>query len=186
MFTGLSTKQWGDQVVARVRKGVESLPDAAFVNNLDEHLRRIRATLLSEELPVLNFENRSGKRRQINSGSKTGQEYIGDVVDVIIPFSGSKTPFILTPSTAIDVPGMVSSGDVRENAIVLTFDDDEHLERRLEKAYQAVKANLAAGLHDLEEVGKRAEQMITDIVGDRHAAIERLKTIDSGLSTKIT
>jgi hypothetical protein len=121
------------------------------------------------EVAVLHPDEKSGRphiERRINGGHTAEVE----LMDVIIPFTGSPESFTIAPShnTRIDIPVAV-----HRDALVATFPRDDCLEGRVTTFIRCTSQNLDQMREDMGALRARVRNAIAEAA---HRRAERLKS----------
>jgi hypothetical protein len=120
------------------------------------------------ELANLKPDQRKGKRRsEKRKLMDYGREVIIDVdiIDVTIPFSGWPRSFHLAPSSCviIDTPATVA----KDNAIEVSFPDDQNLDRSVDVFVRAVTKNLDTLGSELQKIPPQMLQTAQVVANQR-------------------
>lgn len=183
LFRGKSTYEYKREVVQRIYEQILALPDSEIEAYDSDHIRRIRSQA-DVEVPKLNFEKRTGKRRSEERYIEQFGERVRtkvDFVDVFIPFTGEGRLFALSPSRQT----LGTRGKVQGSSIVLSLVDDERLERDLESMFKQIEDNIGQTATDLATLEKEVTEAIKNAIAQRTADIARKRDLDSKRSFKI-
>lgn len=170
--------------VGEARSQAERLsPEDLLSPDLGEKLQQLAKVKF--DVAILKPEERKGKRRtEKQPRSDFGRKIIVNVdfIDVAIPFEGWPKSFHISPSTCnlIDMPAATSNG-----AIIVSFLDDQNLDRNVDSFIKQVSQNLEYLKKDLPRIETQRLQIMQHIANHRLMQIEERKERDKTRSFPI-
>lgn len=185
LFRGQSTGSYGNGAIQTAVRAIERLPKANFEALAAREIEQaLRDAVI--KTPQLHFEARRGKRvSEEKVVREFGQHVVHkiDYVDVIVPFSGNKTAFQLSPSHQImNTMGTLNTdGD----AIVIRLPDDERLEQQLESAISQISTNLGNFTEDMSALAAEMKQVLSGVVERRKQLFSEQEARDTTRSFPI-
>lgn len=174
-----------DQKISEARTQAERLSDSQLQ---DPSLAGVLEQIADFDFEVakLNPEGRQGKRRtEKKARNDYGREIIVDVdfVDVTVPFTGDAQSLELMPSSGFQIH---ERAGVSRNGIVVSFLDDQNLDRNVDSFIKRVSENLKNLNADIEKIRSQRLQIAQSEANRRLEKIRARKDLDKSRSFPIT
>jgi hypothetical protein len=186
LFRGPSIINYREEQITVAEGRVDALTEQQLTNPALAGMLEKIANASVFEVAALRPDEKRGKNRTIRRemhrhGLPMSVE--AKLVEITIPFVGSEQSFVFAPTSCNIID---QDATVHENALVVTLDDDEHLERYLVPFITRVSENLERLRKDMadvlrmvqERVKARADHRQSDILATKERNRTRSFPID--------
>lgn len=179
-----SVHNFVQQKLHEARSKVEQLSHVDLdASDLAETLEKIAK--IDFQIAKMNPDQKKGKRRtEKRMRMDYGQQITVDIdmIDVSIPFEGWPKSFHLRPtsSNVIDTPARIENTN-----IIVSFFDDEDLERNIDNFVKSASENLSSLTQDLKNFEKQTLREVQAVANERILQINARVERDKGRSFPI-
>ncbi len=175
LFNGESILTYRDQQIAFAENQVKALTEQQLFNPALAGILEKIANASIFEVATLRSEQKRGKNRtvireQVRHGLAMNVER--KLLDIMIPYVGSEKSFRYSPTTCNIIYDEVSLG---KDALVLTLNDDEHVDRCLGPFIERVSANLDHLRKDMNALSDAIRANIRAVAERRQNEIKATK-----------